>query len=73
MKTFYKFVILIIVTVTVACGNQVQAQTIQDRSISFDMGWRFSRDSIVNAEQPTFNDSKWRGLDLPHDGALRER
>jgi len=70
MKTFYKFVILIIVTVTVACGSRVQAQTIQNRSIAFDMGWRFSRDSVVNAEQPTFNDSKWRGLDLPHDWSI---
>src|SRR4051794_28723062 len=72
MKTFYKFTIAVIFAVAVAAAstNIACAQTPSNRSIFFDIGWRFTRDSIVNAEQPNFNDSKWRVLDLPHDWSI---
>ncbi|MFI3269159.1 MAG: glycoside hydrolase family 2 TIM barrel-domain containing protein [Rikenellaceae bacterium] len=37
---------------------------------NFDKGWRFFNDTAEGAESPTFNDSKWRKLDLPHDWAI---
>ncbi len=70
MKTFFKFIIPSIFTVVVACSNIVRAQTTPNRSISFDNGWRFTRDDVTNAEQSNFNDSKWRVLDLPHDWSI---
>jgi len=41
-----------------------------ERKINFDSTWKFHRGSIANAEQPSFNDSKWRVLDLPHDWSV---
>jgi beta-galactosidase len=40
------------------------------RKVLFDSDWRFHRGSLVNAEQPLFNDSSWRLLDLPHDWSI---
>lgn len=42
------------------------------RSISFDSAWHFTKDSVVNAERPDFNDSKWRIVDLPHDWSIED-
>ncbi|HLP16986.1 MAG TPA: glycoside hydrolase family 2 TIM barrel-domain containing protein [Bacteroidota bacterium] len=38
---------------------------------SFDSDWKFSLgDSAMNAGAPTFNDTGWRQLDLPHDWSI---
>jgi beta-galactosidase len=37
---------------------------------SFDAGWRFVHDDSTGAQAPTFNDSTWRVLDLPHDWSI---
>lgn len=42
------------------------------RSIPFDNAWLFTKDSVANAEQPDFNDSKWRNVDLPHDWSIED-
>lgn len=42
-----------------------------DRKTLFDSNWKFHLGIVANAEQPEYNDSHWRVLDLPHDwGAL---
>ncbi|HVP49377.1 MAG TPA: beta-galactosidase GalB [Bryobacteraceae bacterium] len=41
-----------------------------DRRVSFNEGWRFFKGEAAGAEQPGFNDSAWRALDLPHDWAI---
>ncbi len=41
-----------------------------ERKINFNKNWKFYRGSVANAEQPSFNDSKWRILDLPHDWSV---
>ena len=40
------------------------------RETLFDKNWKFYLGSIANAEQPIFNDSMWRVLDLPHDWSV---
>lgn len=42
------------------------------RTLSFDEGWRFIKDSIDGAENPAFNDSKWRLLSVPHDWSIED-
>jgi beta-galactosidase len=42
------------------------------RSIAFDEGWRFIRDSISGAESPDYDDSGWHKLDLPHDWSIED-
>ena len=39
-------------------------------SESFDADWRFYKGDAVGAEQPGFDDSTWRKLDLPHDWSI---
>jgi len=38
----------------------------------FNAGWLFYRDSLEQAEQPGFDDSSWRLLDLPHDWSIED-
>lgn len=40
------------------------------RKINLDKGWRSHLGSTSNAEQASYNDSKWRALDLPHDWSI---
>ena len=43
-----------------------------NRSMLFDADWRFLKDSTVNASGISFDDSKWRVLDLPHDWSIED-
>ena len=43
-----------------------------NRNRLFDSQWKFMCDSITGAEQPTFDDSNWRTLDLPHDWSIED-
>jgi beta-galactosidase len=35
-----------------------------------DAGWKFSQTDTAGADKPSFNDSKWRTLNLPHDWSI---
>jgi beta-galactosidase len=48
------------------------AQNGNNRTISFDGTWLFTKDSVTNAEQVKFDDSKWRKVDLPHDWSIED-
>ena len=37
---------------------------------NFDAGWKFHLGDLPHAEQPAFNDQKWRELNLPHDWSI---
>lgn len=38
--------------------------------LNFDAGWHFLKDEIIGAEDPSFDDSEWRILDVPHDWSI---
>ena len=38
----------------------------------FDNNWTFHRGGAQGAESPTFDDSKWRQVDLPHDWSIED-
>lgn len=42
------------------------------RTVSFDSDWRFKKDSLPGAECPTYRDTGWRKLDLPHDWSIED-
>ncbi|MCU7551926.1 DUF4982 domain-containing protein [Chitinophagaceae bacterium LB-8] len=44
----------------------------QGRVVLFDENWLFHRGSAQGAENPLFNDVKWRKLDLPHDWSIED-
>ncbi|TFG41211.1 MAG: glycoside hydrolase family 2, partial [Bacteroidia bacterium] len=54
-----------------SCSTQPAADIIS-RTVSFDEGWRFIKDSLPGAENPDFNDSNWRILDVPHDWSIED-
>ena len=50
-------------------GTPVSDRT---REQSFDLGWRFFRGDVAGAENPGFDDSNWRRIDLPHDWSIED-
>jgi len=54
-----------------SCSKQPKTEVIS-RTVSFDDGWRFIKDSLSGAEDPDFNDSSWRILDVPHDWSIED-
>lgn len=48
------------------------ASDLHSRTVSFDDGWRFIKDSLSGAENPDFNDAGWRILDVPHDWSVED-
>lgn len=54
-----------------SCKGKAQKEAFT-RTISFDSGWRFMKDSLINAANPDFDDSKWRTLDVPHDWSIED-
>lgn len=54
------------------CNTSNQEQVAVNRQRPFDNDWKFIKDSIGGAENPAFDDSKWRTLDLPHDWSIED-
>lgn len=50
-------------------GNDLEAQS---QIVLFDYGWQFHAGGAQGAEQPGFDDSSWRTLDLPHDWSIED-
>ncbi|CAD0001829.1 glycoside hydrolase family 2 TIM barrel-domain containing protein [Flavobacterium chungangense] len=38
--------------------------------INFDKDWQFTKGEVANAENPSFDDTKWRTLNVPHDWSI---
>ena len=44
--------------------------TLRAATSNFDRDWKFFKGDALGAEQPGFDDSQWRQLDLPHDWSI---
>jgi beta-galactosidase len=55
-----------------ASSASAQAQDKQNNVVLFDADWRFHLGGAQGAEQPDFDDSKWRPVDLPHDWSIED-
>jgi beta-galactosidase len=53
------------------CKNNSTSK-LTDRYRMFNAEWKFVRDSLIGAEQPTFIDSEWMIVDLPHDFSIMD-
>jgi beta-galactosidase len=54
-------------------ATTLQAQKANEttrRTLNFDSDWRFLKDDAAGAENPSFDHSKWRQLDVPHDWSI---
>ena len=49
---------------------QSQSAAFKERDINAN--WRFLRGNAVGAEQPAFDDSMWRSVNLPHDWSIED-
>jgi beta-galactosidase len=60
---------IIALMINTGCNKQ-NSTKMSDRDNLFNEGWKFKRDSVIGAEQPSFNDSSWLKVDLPHDYSI---
>jgi len=64
----YSFSLLILLAVfCVSCSSPLSKVT---RIENFDNGWKFHLNDLAGAQEPRFDDSQWRSLDLPHDWSI---
>jgi len=61
---------IIILIINFSCD--VSRFTDENRTILFDEDWRFIKDDPEDAESPSFDDSIWRLIDLPHDWSIED-
>jgi beta-galactosidase len=64
------FSIASILSVAVLLTIPVKASEGPRLQISMDQDWLFSLENPADAQFPTFNDSAWRKLDVPHDWSI---
>lgn len=55
-----------------SCTTFKTKQIVENRLQPFNNDWKFIKDSLKGAEKPTFDDTKWRKLDLPHDWSIED-
>ncbi len=68
-KSILSLLVVALVLLFNSCSNK--GETLP-RTVCFDDGWRFIKDNPPKAEDPTFDDSSWRLLDLPHDWSIED-
>src|ERR1035437_8432924 len=65
---------ILLLFILVSCTSPQKQYTLTEfellRNRDFNDSWKFSKDSISGAEQPGFNDSGWRNVELPHDWTI---
>ena len=64
MKLFFVYVVLILTGCFTASAQSVR------KVENFDSNWKFMLGDDSLAKNNTFNDNKWRTLDLPHDWSI---
>ena len=88
MKRFFTFMLALVSAFTLAgIVLEVSAQQVssekenvyfneysQDmgRTINFDSNWRFYYGDAQGAGDKTYDDSKWRNINLPHDYSIEQ-
>lgn len=60
---------LLLVVVFFSLSNLLFAQVVR-QTTDFNKGWKFTLGDSAVYKETTFNDSKWRKLDLPHDWSI---
>src|SRR5919202_1561440 len=62
----------LLVSIGVHAQKKNSSSVLTARTVPFDNNWLFVRDSATNAEQPDYNDAKWKKVDLPHDWSVED-
>ena len=56
--------------VFVFCINAAYSQSTAREKSSFDLGWKFHLGDLSAAKEPSFSDTSWRSIDVPHDWSI---
>jgi hypothetical protein len=64
-KIFLTSFALFIVSINITYSQP----TVREKS-SFDLGWKFHRGDLNAAKDPSFNDTSWRSINVPHDWSI---
>jgi beta-galactosidase len=51
-------------------SDNIKNESVSTRNLPIDNNWKFLRDIVAGAENPSFDDSGWRSIDLPHDWSI---
>src|SRR6266700_765497 len=70
LTRFGQYLLVIVVCFLITSAAAPSTPAGNERRQSFNEGWRFYKGEVEGAEQPQFDDSKWRALRLPHDWAI---
>lgn len=70
MKKMSRWLMPALILLMISCNSMPEAAQSPRERECFDYDWRFNLGDVQNAEQPTFDDSSWRVLNLPHDWAI---
>src|SRR5260221_6842954 len=70
LTRFGQCLLVIVVSCLITSAAAPGMLTLNERRQGFNEGWRFYRGEAEGAERPTFDDSKWPALRLPHDWAI---
>lgn len=62
--------VLLLITILFSCNDSKDSS--MTRTLNFDSDWRFLKGDPESAEDPSFDDSGWRILDLPHDWSIED-
>lgn len=59
----------LLVLIIIACLSVLWPADAEDSRVitNFDKQWRFIQADVHGAESPSYNDRRWRILNLPHD------
>ena len=72
MKSIYKKSVCWIGAILLHLAVPVSTFAQDSRAVSFDTDWRFKKENLTGVEKPTYNDTGWRKLDVPHDWSIED-
>jgi len=72
MKTPVALIVSFLFLAAVCKAATGAIDSTDNRTRSFDSGWRFLRADATGAEAAGFDDNAWRLLDLPHDWSIED-
>ena len=64
------FIILISILIQILTLNVWSAVPDNRQHLLLDNNWKFIQSDIKDAEKQSFDDTKWRALNLPHDWSI---
>jgi beta-galactosidase len=53
--------------------GMIAAQSPENNTVLFDFDWRFHRGEVQIAHEKSYDDSKWRKVNLPHDWSIEDQ